>query len=330
MAKLPNLREHGVVGRRILYAYALAGISLALLAWLVRGHWGDLRQLSNLPPGPFVGIIALYLVGRGLSAEAMRMGLSGLGFPLARSICFMLTLLQSYTNLIIPRSGLAPPAVYLRVQHGVPYTVYLAFAVLMILLTTGLMGGMGFLAGWMIDGEPDSIPVSKALWFFAGLCGAAALAVAAPVRLFGVLPEWPRRHLLAAHAAWSSLAGRPSMLIRLMGLQAAGILLRGVRMKVALEIVGVQVSFGQVMVVSICTDLSMLVSLTPAALGFREAGVLFGAAMVGIEPGAAMLAAIIDRLATTPTVIVAGQLVLWRGVREVLKGSDGQGEQPSP
>ena len=93
-------------------------------------------------------------------------------------------------------------------------------------------------------------------------------------------------------------------------------------MKVALEIAGVEIPFSRVMIVSICTDLSMLVSLTPAALGFREAGVLFGAAMIGIEPGAAMLAAIVDRLATTPTVIIAGQLVLWRGVREVLKGSD--------
>lgn len=321
MAKTLNLREHGLVGRRILYAYVLAGVSLALLAWLVRGHWGELRQLSSLPPDAFLGIVTLYLVGRALSAEAMRVGLSSLGFPIARSICFMLTLLQSYTNLIVPRSGLAPPAVYLRSQHSVPYASYLAFAVLMILLATGLMGALGFWAGWSVT-DLNQVPRVEMLWVFAGIVGAAVFAVAAPVRLFGVLPAWPRRHLLAAHTAWSSLAGRPWVLIRLVGLQAAGILSRAVRMKVALEIAGVEIPFSRVMIVSICTDLSMLVSLTPAALGFREAGVLFGAAMIGIEPGAAMLAAIVDRLATTPTVIIAGQLVLWRGVREVLKGSD--------
>ncbi|MAJ60815.1 MAG: hypothetical protein CBC48_12925 [bacterium TMED88] len=325
MAKTRDLREHGLVRRRILYAYLLAGVSLSLLAWLVRGHWGELRQLSNLPPGAFLGIVSLYLIGRALSAEAMRVGLSSLGFSIDRSICFMLTLLQSYTNLIIPRSGLAPPAVYLRVQHAVPYASYLAFAVLMILLATGLMGALGFWAGWFVNGL-NPIPRVEMLWAFGGIAGAAVLSVAAPVRLFGVLPEWPRRHLLAAHKAWSSLAGRPFVLIRLVGLQAAGIFSRAVRMKVALEIAGVHIPFPQVMVVSICTDLSMLVSLTPAALGFREAGVLFGAALIGIEPGAAMLAAVVDRLATTPTVILAGQFVLWRGVREVLKGSKGPSE----
>lgn len=328
MAKALNLREHGFVGRRILYAYALAGFSLALLAWLVRGHWGELRQLSSLPPGAFLGIVALYLVGRALSAEAMRLGLSSLGFPIARSICFMLTLLQSYTNLIIPRSGLAPPAVYLRAQYSVPYASYLAFAVLMILLATGLMGALGFWAGWWVTGL-NQVPRAEMLWAFAGIVGVAVFAVAAPVRLFGVLPAWPRRHLLAAHTAWSSLAGRPWVLIRLVGLQAAGILSRAVRMKVALEIAGVEIPFSQVMVVSICTDLSMLVSLTPAALGFREAGLLFGAAIIGIEPGAAMLAAVVDRLATTPTVIVAGQFVLWRGVRAVLKSSHDPSERLS-
>ena len=328
MAKALNLREHGFVGRRILYAYALAGFSLALLAWLVRGHWGELRQLSSLPPGAFLGIVALYLVGRALSAEAMRLGLSSLGFPIARSICFMLTLLQSYTNLIIPRSGLAPPAVYLRAQYSVPYASYFAFAVLMILLATGLMGALGFWAGWWVTGL-NQVPRAEMLWAFAGIVGVAVFAVAAPVRLFGVLPAWPRRHLLAAHTAWSSLAGRPWVLIRLVGLQAAGILSRAVRMKVALEIAGVEIPFSQVMVVSICTDLSMLVSLTPAALGFREAGVLFGAAIIGIEPGAAMLAAVVDRLATTPTVIVAGQFVLWRGVRAVLKSSHDPSERLS-
>ncbi|MCH2186025.1 flippase-like domain-containing protein [Myxococcota bacterium] len=328
MAKTLNLREHGLVRRRILYAYALAGFSLALLAWLVRGHWGELRQLSNLPPGAFLAVVALYLIGRALSAEAMRVGLSALSFPITRSVCFMLTLLQSYTNLIIPRSGLAPPAVYLRVQYAVPYASYLAFAVLMILLATGLMGALGFWAAWAVN-VVDPIPSAEVLWLFAGISGVAVFSVVAPVRLFGVLPAWPRRHLLAAHTAWSSLAGRPFVLINLVGLQAAGIVSRALRMKVALEIAGVKVPFAQVMFVSICTDLSMLVSLTPAALGFREAGVLFGAAMIGIEPGAAMLAAIVDRLATTPTVIIAGQLVLWRGVREVLKGSDESSDQSS-
>jgi len=61
----------------------------------------------------------------------------------------------------------------------------------------------------------------------------------------------------------------------------------------------------------------MLISITPAALGFREGGVLFGAALVGIAPGTALLAAVIDRLVCTAGIIAAGQGVLWWGIGDM-------------
>lgn len=306
---------------RILVAYALAFLSLALLVWLVRAHLGNLTEIAHMPPGPFLLLVGLYLLGRSFSAESMRLGLSTLGFPLSRAICLMLTLLQSYTNLVVPRSGLAPPAVYLRLQHEVPYASYLAFAVLMILLATGIMGLFG-LAAWVGAGFVEAPPLGREIALGFSLIGVTAcLAIVAPKKLFGVLPAWPRRHLLAAHDAWERLSSRPILLVQLVALQAGSILLRGVRMKVALDLAGVQLPFSKVMIVSICTDLSMLISLTPAALGFREGGVVFGAALVGVEPGAALVAAVVDRLATTPTIIAAGQLVLWKGLRGYAKTS---------
>jgi uncharacterized membrane protein YbhN (UPF0104 family) len=69
--------------------------------------------------------------------------------------------------------------------------------------------------------------------------------------------------------------------------------------------------------VSLCADLGSLVSLTPAAVGFREGAMVFGASLIGLSTVPAVLAAIIDRVVCTAGLLVIGQLVVWKGLRGI-------------
>lgn len=318
--------------RRRVVPYLLAIASLALLAWIVRGHLGELGRLSEVSPWVVTALAALFLVGRGLGGELARVGLAALGHPVRLRTCVMLAMLASYTNLAVPRAGLAPGAVYLRVRHGVPVPSYLSFAVASLLVATALVGAAGVALQLGLGAPPGRGPRIGWVLVFGGVSLAATLGVMAPARLFGLLPARVRTTLAEAHAAWVRLARAPGALLRIVLIQVVTIAVRGARTFLALVGSGAEVTFTEAMLVSVFADLGMLFSVTPAALGFREGGVLIGAALAGVDPGAAVLAAVIDRLATTAATIVAGQLVVWRGLRgfwrDAFRASDADGEGP--
>lgn len=301
--------------RRRAFAYGLAAVSLALLAWIVRAHLGELERLSEVSPLGVVGIAALFLLGRGLGGVLTRIGLTALGYEVRLSICVMLTLLASYTNLALPRTGIAPGAVYLHVRHGVPYASYLSFAVASLLIATSLVGTAGLALSSWLDASSSADASPETTLLFAAIAALAGAGVVAPARLFALLPARLRTALAAAHDAWLRLARRPAVLAKIVSVQIVTIFVRGLKVKLAFATAGVDVPLAQALMASICADVGMLISITPAALGFREGGLLFGAALIGVAPGAALLAAVVDRLATTAVTLVAGQLVLWRGLR---------------
>jgi len=301
--------------RRRLVSWGLAVASLLLLAWLVRGHLDELGRLADVPLSAVVAVAGLFLVGRVLGGLLMRAGLAALDHRVGAGLCVMLTVLASYTNLVVPRGGLAPGAAYLRLRHDVPVTRYLSVGVVSLLLTSFLVALAGMVLQLAGAGQGALRP--EVLGLFAAVALLAVLGVLAPAPLFRVLPERLRRLLAEAHAAWGALMRSPGALLRMASLQVAALLLRAVRTWIALQAAGADVGPGEALVVSVCADLGMLVSLTPAALGFREGGVLLGAALAGVAPGAAVLAAVIDRLACTVTTIVAGQIVVWRGLSDL-------------
>ncbi len=316
--------------RRRLLSYGLAVVSLAVLAWIARSHLGELGRLSEVPAAGVAGLAALFLVGRGLGGLLIRIGLSALGHRVALRTCVMLTIVQSYTNLAVPRTGLAPGAVYLRMRHGVPYASYISFAVASLLIATSLVGATGSVLWWGLRDAivPALRPELGAA--FAAISLLAASGVLAPARLYALLPVRLRETLSAAHDAWLRLARQPLVLLRIVLVQLVTIFLRAVKVKVAFAAAGAELPFGLAMLVSVCADVATLISITPAALGFREGGLLFGAALVGIEPGTALLAAVVERITTTATTLVAGQLVLWRGLHDYWRGVDEEEAAPAP
>jgi uncharacterized membrane protein YbhN (UPF0104 family) len=310
---------------RRLIPYGLAALSLALLAWLVRGHLGELGGLADVSPIALLAILVLFFLGRALGGVLIRIGMSAMGFTVPMRTCLMLTAVTSYSNLILPRSGTAPSALYMRMRHGVPVAGYLSFVVASLLVSTALVGAMGLWLVYVRDPVAGTLARPGTLLLFALLTLSAGVGIIAPARVFGILPERIRGPLTRAHEAWLRLAENKGVLARLVVVQIVTIAVRALKTWVALEAAGADASFADAMLVSLAADIGMLISITPAALGFREGGVLFGAALVGIAPGTALLAAVIDRLVCTAGTIAAGQGVVWWGI-----GDLGRLREPGP
>lgn len=315
---------------------AIGALCLVTLVTLGRSQLHELGRLAQVSPVAVAGILLLYVTARGLNGEIMRAALRRLGHEIGRYEAFVLTILVSYTNLLIPRAGLGAPALYLKHRHRIDYAVIGS----LLLVTAVLQGGAIGVAGLAVQGllaaggESRASPAVAAL--FAAVTAAAAAAAFAR---FPVPDAWRSR--LAGFArrlnqAWRKLGASRAWVGRILLVQGAILLLRALRLQLAFWAIGQPVGFAGVMVASLLADLMFFVSLTPAALGFREGAIAYGASLMGVEPAIGVSAAVLDRLVWTAGVALLGQLFLWRhvpgraarGVAEAAPASDpGDGER---
>jgi uncharacterized protein (TIRG00374 family) len=72
-------------------------------------------------------------------------------------------------------------------------------------------------------------------------------------------------------------------------------------------------------------SVSSVISLTPASLGVREATILLGGAVLGVDPALALAAGLVDRLAAMLVVAVVGGWSLQRIRAEIQVDTGGTG-----
>ena len=220
--------------------------------------------------------------------------------------------MSSYTNLLLPRTGVAGVAIYLKRRYGLRITSYLSLSVTVLLLSAvvcGLVGAFVQLALAQAAGGPLRGDV---LVLFLGAASLATGALMLPPGLRSALPTRIFERLSGVHDAWQAMAGRWRALGHIMALHLAAALLRALRLQIVFAAVGVEIPYAVVLLASLLADLATLISVTPGGLGFREAALAYAASLLGVEPSLAILAALVDRLVWSGIVIVFGQVAVWR------------------
>jgi uncharacterized membrane protein YbhN (UPF0104 family) len=250
----------------------------------------------------------------------MRLWLGAQGYEVSRARTFVLTFLISYTNLLVPRAGVATPMLSLRRSHGVDVLAYGAIVIAstaMMVIAVGFCGLACQLLLVLSRGEPFD-PAAGLL--FAGAAAAALGMFVVPLPEAGGLGSWlPARvepWVLRLREGWTRLSSSRSLLLHITGLQIAGLLLRAARLWVAYWAVGAEVDFVGVMLSSLLADLAHALSITPAGLGFREWAIVYGATLTGVDPALGLSAALLDRLVWSIGVVVLGQTFAWLHLRD--------------
>ncbi len=297
---------------RSAFGWLLAILSILLLGYLTSTHLAQWRALLDLSAGTAVGIGTLYLSARGCGALGMRRGLARLGIRVGVFEALGLALVASYTNLLLPRTGVASIAIYLKRRHALMISSYLSLSIVLLLLSAVVCGLLGVgtqigLARW--SGQPMR---SDLLMVFLAAAGIASCALMLPPAAFDALPSSISTRVRGVHEAWQGMARQWRVLGQIMLLHGSAALLRALRLQLVLSAVGADVPLPVVLLGSLLADLATLVSVTPAALGFREAALAYAASLLRVEPSVAVLAALLDRLVWTAVVIVLGQIAVWR------------------
>lgn len=238
---------------------------------------------------------------------------------------FSLSVLSSYANLLLPRSGIATTAAFLKCQCGVRLTDF---------------GAVTFFNGFLFLFCGSSLALAalhlqlgsdwfSEVWLFATLYVLlAASALTATFnwkrlkldKLTGRLGSWLERpmHKLqhaSTHLAQSRFAGQ------LFWIQLGMAGLRALRLGAACWALGVEFDALGVLLASALGDVVFVFAITPAALGFREFVIAFAATAMGVTPELALSIAIFDRLVFSGTVIVWAQAVIALAIGKPLEAN---------
>lgn len=293
---------------------------LVPLAYLGRRYYGELHRLRDAPPGLIVAMIACYLATRALNGQVLRVCMRALGYAVGFAEAWMLVILTSYANLLVPRVGIGMPAVYLKATHGVPFTDFGAqslIATMLQLVTIGLVGLACEVVLALSYGAraPWPITLSFVAVFIVGI-GTVFIRVPTGREPSGRIA----RVLQRVGEGWAKM-GKPRTVLIAAAWNVPMLLLRAWRVQMSFYAVGQPVSYPAALLASLLGDLAFFVSVTPAGLGFREAAISYSAPLLNTTPDVALAASILDRLVWSMVVILIAQVGMVRMIRPALRRS---------
>jgi uncharacterized membrane protein YbhN (UPF0104 family) len=259
-------------------------------------------------------MMAVYIATRIVDGDVLRVALLGLGHRIGHYRAFLLAMVMTYTNLIVPRAGMGAPAIYLKHRMGVAYADFFALLIPTVVLqmlavaVCGLACQAALSLGW---GHVFHKSVAA---LFAGTILASLAVLYAPMPRGGRGRVAQFLHRLVA--AWQRLMGNGALAWRIFAAQLVICLLCGVRLHLAFTALGVSVNFFAAMLMSMLAQMTILIAITPGAMGVREAAILLAAPLLGALPAGTLGNAVaLDRLVWMIAVVGIGQWGAWRLVR---------------
>ncbi len=225
---------------------------------------------------------------------------------------FGLSAVNTMANYYFAKAGIAAKGVYLKKKHQFPYTHYVstvAGAYIVSLLTQGLLG----IALCLLNARINGIRYEILLAFAAvSLCGLAPFLI--PKFRFkkdNVLAERIERIL----EGWQRIKTHRSLLLVLMLLNVLYILLIAVRLKISFHALGYDAQFLSCFVMAPLWTLSVILSITPGAIGIRQALFGYSSELLDIGLTQGVMASTIDHAVNALWVFVFGLIFsywVWR------------------
>jgi uncharacterized membrane protein YbhN (UPF0104 family) len=225
-------------------------------------------------------------------------------------------------NMLIPRGGTGLIAGYLKLRRGIPLSDFGAVQLLPLFIVPMMCVGLaGLLAQALliqVTGEAMNWPI--AIIFAVALVGCLVVCLIPWPR------EWTSRFVIAqfvlrVSSAFRAVNSDPRLLGYSIVIALAAALLRAARLHLAFIAIGVRPNFLAVCIASLLSDLMVAISITPAALGFREAAIVYARQILRTTPDLALSAAVLDRLVVAGCNIAFAQIGMLRYIRARRPGS---------
>lgn len=196
--------------------------------------------------------------------------------------------------------GAGVRAVYLRRAHDLPYAYFTSTLMVYYVLLFAINFALAITGLWTLDLGQDA---SRLIAVFGS--GLLLLVLSVFIRL----PQRFRanqvrrsklisrliRYLIDIEDGWRRLLSMPSLLIRLVGLAALSVAAQFLIASVAFDSIGAEISWAALAIYVSIVMISLLVAVTPGAIGIREAMLLLVSETLGVSDNEILQVAVIDR-----------------------------------
>ena len=241
------------------------------------------------------GWVALTLVARVCASETTVRPLNALGYHMTRPDSYWISWIRTFVNQLWPIAGAAAYIHLVRRRTGISWSHVAALGQPQLLLVAAAIGIVGVLATVANLGRHGAALYGLGLMYLVLVVLALAFASGAHW-LVESLPKALANRAVGTSEALRTIAKHPTLIAEMSMLHAAAALLRGARLWILFHAAGVSLNWAEALLVIAIAESSLLFSITPGALGFREGAVLGGAALVGVPAPVASSVALIDRL----------------------------------
>lgn len=283
------------MSRRVHFISWLIGIAvLAGLVWYFR----PADFVASLQRVGVVGVawwLAITLLARFLYAEVPTRLLRALGYRLGRMQVYAIAWLRTFSNQVVPMTGIAVYLQQIREKSGASWQDLAASSSQQVFIGIAALGVVGLVAVTTNTQATDEAALPLLL-VFASLCAVALAAALGVSRVIRKLPRFLTNRIAAAADSFRKLSSNPKLIAALVCVHGSGILLRGVRLWLLFEVLGVVLEWHEALLIVALAEATVLIAITPGGLGIREAIIVGGASLLDIPTDVAVAVSLIDRL----------------------------------
>ena len=302
--------------RAHLISWSLGVLALVGLIWYFRPP-EFLQSVQRVGFAGVAGWLVVTLLARLLFAEVPIRLFRTLGHTLGRLQLFAIGWLRTFSNQVVPMTGIGVYLQQLRQKSGASWQDLAAATTQQSFAGLAALGVIGLVAA-LANTEVASRAMWPLLLAFAALTAAALGAATGAALILRLLPRFLAEKIATAADSFRRLAADRQVIAGVVGLHAGGILLRGARVWLLFASLGVTLSWQEALLIVALAEATVLIAVTPGGLGIREAIIVGGAALLGIETQTAVAVSLIDRLfVIVVTGLMAGPSAMYlaRGAR---------------
>ncbi len=276
---------------------------VALSVWYVAGHTEQFSRIRDMDARSFLSLSVLCIVAILVSGLQMNAIVTIFGTRISAWEGFGLSAVNTMANFYVTKVGLAAKAIYLKKQHNFDYMNYvsaMAGATVVSFIAQGAVGLGSYLAltrGVGLRWEIATI--------FSGLMLGGFLPLLIPgMRISSSRPFMNK--VSRVFAGWDKVRTHHRALSMIAILNVAYALIGAARLLVSYRALGYDVEFLRCLVLAPLSTVTMIASVTPGAVGIRQALVGYGSNLLGVGMAEGVVASTIDHAVGTIWVFVFG------------------------
>ncbi len=288
--------------RKKLISSCVLMFSIIFLGYYSVGHLGDFKQITRIPITYAIAIYALYIPFLIVNGIFLKLTTIDFGINMKFLEYTSISILTTFGNIFLPfRAGFGIRAVYLRSKYGFDYTSFLASMAGNYIVIFNLSSLIALAATAKIYCE-------RGYWNSTLTIILLAIALFTLYTIFfapesaAVVPFKPVRDRAdSVLQGWSVIRKSKKNIFYLFLLSLVNLLLMALITSLEFSALGITdvtgspITFLQSVFLATLSSLSLLVGITPGALGVREGILMLTSQFVSIAPAQMLAVSILDR-----------------------------------